>query len=558
MTEASAQYVQRLDLGEDPFSADFVGDYFYSGASRRQLLDQVAHLSRFGDHVVVLVGSAGSGKSRLLDATFDRLQALMDCCHINAEMVSTPEGLLETLAEQLRLHLDAPVSKSDFLLALETCSGDTTQSEPVLIAIDQAQFLELESYEWLLDLFNRAQGLIRLLIIGEYQVEQLAQLAGFVGGRTKILEIEPLTISEIDDYLMGLLASVGYAGNQPLDSDQLAVLREQSQGQIGEINKLMPSLLNDGASQPPKSFEFAIPTAHLSAVAILLTALVISYFYHGADEVGEQPNDLKEVAARPKPSQKTIPIENPITAQSKKTSEQVSVDKPKLTSAPTPRFTQVKSVQSQADDELTMPSVKAPPAPSLVLVREKTNRKSPTDKAIDEPIAKDELIAKDKPAAKDKSVAKKVEVVARSEPEPATKYPVAEPARKDEAKPAIAKEAKTPKKMVASKKTKPTAASGSPRERRVMDLPVSSYMLQLLGSVEEKRSREFVKRYVGRLSITYVEVRRKGKPWFIVLSGPFDDRAAALKAIGNLPDTLQRQKPWARSVAGIQKDIQSK
>ena len=86
-------------------------------------------------------------------------------------------------------------------------------------------------------------------------------------------------------------------------------------------------------------------------------------------------------------------------------------------------------------------------------------------------------------------------------------------------------------------------------------MPTSAYMLQLLGTVEERRARNFVKQYVGRLPITYFETRLRNKPWFVVLAGPYDDREAAVAGVGALPQKLQLQKPWVRSVVGVQTDI---
>ena len=83
-------YVRRLDLGADPFSHDFKCNYFFSGAMRQQVQEQLVHFSRFGDQVVVLTGSTGSGTSRLLDEVFEQLQDVMDYCDIDGELSASP------------------------------------------------------------------------------------------------------------------------------------------------------------------------------------------------------------------------------------------------------------------------------------------------------------------------------------------------------------------------------------------------------------------------------------------------------------------------------------
>jgi DamX protein len=95
----------------------------------------------------------------------------------------------------------------------------------------------------------------------------------------------------------------------------------------------------------------------------------------------------------------------------------------------------------------------------------------------------------------------------------------------------------------------------SPREQRILNLPVTAYMLQLMGAVDESRTRGLVKKYIGRLPVTYFETRRKDKPWFVAVAGPYDTKEAALTAIKVLPPPLQKERPWARSVASLQQEI---
>jgi DamX protein len=46
-----------------------------------------------------------------------------------------------------------------------------------------------------------------------------------------------------------------------------------------------------------------------------------------------------------------------------------------------------------------------------------------------------------------------------------------------------------------------------------------------------------------------------GRPWFIVVTGPYPSRNAATAAAEALPTQLRDQKPWPRAVKNIQADI---
>lgn len=83
----------------------------------------------------------------------------------------------------------------------------------------------------------------------------------------------------------------------------------------------------------------------------------------------------------------------------------------------------------------------------------------------------------------------------------------------------------------------------------------NAFLLQLMGSIHEDRARAMVKTYVGRLPITYFESRRKGKPWFVVVTGPYQNAQAAHEGVKGLPKKLQHEQPWVRRVSGVKREI---
>ena len=531
MTQASAtyaadHYVQRLDLGADPFAPDHSDDHFYAGAMRRQLLDQLVHFGHFSDQVVLLVGSTGSGSSTLLGAMFAQLQQVMDCCLIDADVVMSPDQLLTSLSQQLRLDADAADNPAEFLLALKSCAVIEGEPEPVLIAVDQAHYMALENFELLNHLHSQADGVIHLVLAGEYQVEQLAKLAGFDSEQRKLLELEPLTAGETGDYLLGLLQSAGYAGDQPLSSDQLAVLHEQSGGNIAEIKQLVPTLLAADQVADGKRLNFTIPSAHIVAIAILAAALLLSYFYQGDETVTgpSQPVSSADTAdtdiiGNPVPDmQSEPPLRAVVRAEPVSQIPIATTDTTVLNVPPSTATDEERAVQTTVPAQADKPGKATP-----------SNNK-PVQPARPEPV-------------KDVAV---TSVVTTPPPAPKPK-----PKTADEL--AVSTVDKQPAVATA------TTGDGIPvRERRLLDLPADHYMLQLLGTVDEQRVRGFVKQYIGRLPITYVETRRNAKPWFVALTGPYNDKNTAVAGIKVLPAQLQKQQPWPRTVGSIQRDIQKK
>ncbi|MGK0499590.1 MAG: DamX protein [Oceanicoccus sp.] len=520
----AGHYVQSLDLGADPFVADVESDYFYVGAQRRELLEQLIHFSRFGKQTVVLLGATGSGSSTLLDQALNELEELADFCCLDGEQISSPEQLIEQLNQQLQLQLPAPFNIEQLLQALRDIVYIDGKPEAVVIAIDQAHFMSLQSYQLLLTLVNTDNDMLRLVLVGEYQVEPLLSLAGFDKPQLKLLELKPLSLEECGQYLQGLLQSVGYAGEMPLSRDQMAVLYQQSAGNLLEINQLAPSLLSPMAEDQSVG-SAKLPLAHLAAVAVLAISVLFAWLYLGKDEAA--PLVASSTAIEPQPVVRRTEVEISLPPAKVALAEQIT-----------------KADRQQPADEET------------AVIRDGASEKAA------EKLAKSSTAASWSSNAVARTAPGAVEVAAQSvSGETGIPKFAALPIK------STAPKLTTPKKLAATLPTtsvpkvnipKPAAASNSampPREQRLLRYSESAYLLQLLGTVDESRTREFVKGYVGKLPVTYFETRLNGKPWFVAVTGPYVDKAAANVGVKVLPAALQKQQPWARSVASVQQDI---
>ena len=554
----SDHYVQRLDLGADPFAEDFESDYFYSGAQRRQILDQLVHFGRFSDQVVMLVGATGSGTSWLVDRDYAQLAEVMDCCFVDAESAMSDQQLMSVLNEQLQLDLAEPIMAGEFMAAVQSIAYIDGEPEPILVVVDQAHYLSLESYVLLRDLVLQGADFIRLMLVGEYQVENLALLAQFDKQTIKRLELEPLTQEEIGAYLLGLLQSVGYAGDQPLGNDQLAVLYEQTGGNLAEVTQLLPTLLSADDEEPKAGLRRAIPLTHIAVIGLLVVVLVAGWLYQSPmssldspsvttteKELDEKINTSKANTSNGAIDRIPTSVEPKAIATIQRLNEVVSEDAGKIA--------EDKAQANTAPDQKEGPELpvsgvaKSSPAETSPQAEVDVEQEVPAPEpsatvAVTKPVFPDVQPAPVKP---------KVAAVESANVKP-------KPAAKDKKVAAVTKTVKQPKSDV---KTQAPAVKASPqipsREQRLLDVPSDNYVLQLMGSVDEARARSFVKKYVGRLPISYFEAELKGKPWFVAVVGPYDNKQAALAGIKVLPAELQKLRPWARSIEGIQADIRA-
>lgn len=539
-SKAVSTYIQRLDLGADPFTADFYTEYFYEGALRRDSLDQLIHFSRFSDQVVVLTGSTGSGTSRLLDRMYDQLDQIIDYCDINGEDDSTPELILEALVEQLQLQLTPPYRVDDFIEVFRENPYIGIDSDPLLLAIDQAHFLSIESYNLLLTILENSQRRIRLLLVGEYQIEQLSTLAGFSPEKLKVLELSALTPVEIGEFVLGLLRTAGYAGDQPLSKDQLGVLAEQSGGNIAEIIRLAPALLEIEKTEQTKKFQLRIPFAHSAAIVILALGLGLSYWYLGQGDKIEQTavvvsNNGPSMVIRKEFTSEADGAMAALSNSSSASDLTLDSDHRNIDLGGSSATASIVDPEEYIENVLPKSIVE-----SQSVELDKVARAIPTDELA---VANDEANIVSETAVQNSDVKETVSA--------------------DDLQKAIVREraeipVSTPKK-VAKEETSDRVAEGfSAEDQRLLGLPTSAYMLQLTGTVDEQRIKQFVKRNSGKMSISYFETRLNNKPWFVAITGPYRSRSLAVDAIKGLPNGLKKQKPWARSVSSIQNDIRSR
>ena len=81
--------------------------------------------------------------------------------------------------------------------------------------------------------------------------------------------------------------------------------------------------------------------------------------------------------------------------------------------------------------------------------------------------------------------------------------------------------------------------------------------LQLAVMSEEERVLLFVGKHEVSGLLSYFPIQRGGRTLFILTSGIFEDRPAALQSLENLPESVQNARPWIRRLGAIQEQIRA-
>ena len=86
--------------------------------------------------------------------------------------------------------------------------------------------------------------------------------------------------------------------------------------------------------------------------------------------------------------------------------------------------------------------------------------------------------------------------------------------------------------------------------------PDTAFGLQLVAG----GSRETIEAFVGVHQLTgsaaVYQTQRQGKAWYVLVYGVYADQAAAQAALVQLPESVRKLKPWARSYSAIKAELQ--
>jgi DamX protein len=96
-------------------------------------------------------------------------------------------------------------------------------------------------------------------------------------------------------------------------------------------------------------------------------------------------------------------------------------------------------------------------------------------------------------------------------------------------------------------------------EQILLSASNSAFAIQLFGAHSAENTVVFMSAYATKsMELLSYQTEYKGKPWHVVIAGPFESKVAALQQSKGLPVELRNQKPWVRPVSAIQAELISK
>ncbi|MDR7088178.1 AAA family ATPase [Cellvibrio fibrivorans] len=539
-----ADYRQRYGLSEDPFAHDYSFPLF-TGAGRRQLLDQLLHLCQFSNSVLAVLGEHGLGKTRIAHAFMDSLSDQDQICFLSLRSGQSLEQILLSIIQSFGIETSDVPSTESLLATLEAFIAEEAVSDDdglAVVVLDNAQLLDDQSISVLTSLLSNfpQQNRLHLALFGEPQLMHRLERLSPENLLINDFHLQPFGLLETVDYLNFRMEMADYLGPEIFTEPMVEPWWRQTHGQLSVLHELAQERLLESVTPPSPSSKRPLPVVHIIAISMLIAVVGVAFLYMGDDKTqaptnSSLANSTALPTAAPQP-ETTQPASVASAGVDNKNAELSSTDtpvQPLLQTLPQPLqpnqqvqpITEpLQTVESAASTSVI--SEDMPKEEVVPLAQLPTSQPKPTQ-ALPEPMP----IAQAKP----------VEVAPQPAAPPEVKVIKPEP---DIVKPTV--------------KSVSTAAIGAgAQERNILSWRPSEYTIQLLGVSSEKAARDFVAAQANKKDLLVFKSKRQGKDWFVVITGRYISSAQARQAIARLPDVQRDAGPWPRDVKTIQNEIKS-
>ncbi|MBU1190572.1 MAG: SPOR domain-containing protein [Gammaproteobacteria bacterium] len=595
-------YLSILGLDRAPFLDQIDDHFFYADPALIQHLDLLQHLTRFGDMLLGINGPLGSGKTSLLRQFLLRGNTTWRSCLIDGGKISRPDELLARLAECFGQDMNAAPEriKAD---VIRYCQALQHNSQQALVVIEDAHLLSEPALKTLLELggdVRETLKLVRVLLFSEADIKQKLVDMGLHSPQQPLLH--SLDVPRFDErqtaaYLMYRLAAAGFSGDSPFSLTEIRAMHKAADGLPGKLNSLAHETLIEHANRlvarkklkpapKPVSAEAASKPRTRSRAMLILAGVILSLGAAGGylmqsgqlhdwlDKLDRPAND-QQLAVTPIPepaSTETLELtEAPETPADPADTEQppdsrVVAEETGIVEA-TPKNKQ--EIDIKEDIALETESIgpvsteaSAEPATPAPAITPESTPVTPEDKPATQNL---ESVPETLPApsettadedAIDTSIVPEKTALTAEPAEQATPSPASEP------KPAESTKENVPSADDTAVATAPAKATGRPENLDLMDTawllerPASHFTLQLLGVRNESSLQQFLAKSKLPGPVAYFHTEYKGGDWYVLVQGDYPTMAAAQAAINTLPSAVRKSKPWPRTFATVQADIQ--
>ena len=388
------------------------------------------------------------------------------------------------------------------------------------------------------------------------------------------MELEPLSIEEVRNYLQYRTAAAGLVGPLPFAAPMIQSIHQSSQGVPAQINRLakqylvnhVPSKSTDNHSQ---SLYAQYQRKIVGALAIVASLIGISWFLGQNSQVPTNPlakhtNTVQYAQNQSLQNESSSHVtESENSVNSAHIANSVPADETNETTTAAPIVAAaVPSSAAQIAIKQTNAMVSAPTDAVQINVKPYYNiQNGPSVNSASAKIAKNALIPSTKtklaPVNKISAVPTQIRVtntdinlqmLNRSIGASTSNQSII---KKNNG----ARSSHQKTKKAANAKFLAAATAFVSTSKTVLAQPGSQYTIQILALSSELAVKKFIRANSLEHKARYFTTKRKGRTLYVLIYGQYPDKASAALAKQRLPVALQKYSSYPRSFSDVQAEI---
>lgn len=241
-------YLEHFGLDEPPFKITPVTDFFFSGDNRGEILDALIYAIAESEGIIKVTGEVGSGKTMLCRMLLERLPLQMENVYLANPSLSREE-LLYAIADGLGLNLEGQRVNVIMQTLQNLLAQKAAEGKRVVILVDEAHAMPLDTLEELRLLYNLQTGhtkLLQIVLFGQPELNDKLDQPNMRQLKDRIVHhfnIMPLSKPAIISYLLFRMRAAGYRGPNVFSPAAVKLLGSASNGLMRRVNILADKAL---------------------------------------------------------------------------------------------------------------------------------------------------------------------------------------------------------------------------------------------------------------------------------------------------------------------------
>jgi general secretion pathway protein A len=214
--------------------------------------------------LTVLTGEAGTGKTTLLYSLLALLEKRGFITAICTNPVLSREELFDFLTQKFDTRCTSPLKSRQLAALHETLLRNRKDGHPTVLIVDEAHRLSMELLEevrLLLNLETPQEKLLQIIIAGQPELRDILQRPELRQFKQRVscqCKLNPLTLTELKEYIEHRLAQAGLRPQQLFSDPVIRRIHEYSDGIPRLVNSLCENSLQTGFAAHSQSITLDI------------------------------------------------------------------------------------------------------------------------------------------------------------------------------------------------------------------------------------------------------------------------------------------------------------